>query len=30
VILSIGILFAEGAGLGIPDLLEPAIYVMLA
>jgi CDP-diacylglycerol---glycerol-3-phosphate 3-phosphatidyltransferase len=30
VILSIGLVFAKGAGLGIPDLLEPAIYVMAA
>ena len=28
VILSIGLVFAKGAGLGIPDLLEPAIYAM--
>jgi CDP-diacylglycerol--glycerol-3-phosphate 3-phosphatidyltransferase len=30
VILSIGLVFAKGAGLGMPDLLEPAIYVMAA
>ena len=30
VILSIGLVFAKGAGLGIPDLLEPAIYAMAA
>ena len=30
VILSIGLVFAKGAGLGIPDLLEPAIYTMAA
>jgi CDP-diacylglycerol--glycerol-3-phosphate 3-phosphatidyltransferase len=30
VILSIGLVFAQGAGLGIPDLLEPAIYAMAA
>ena len=30
VILSIGLVFAKGAGLGMPDLLEPAIYLMAA
>ena len=30
VILSIGLVFAKGAGLGIPDLLEPAIYAIAA
>jgi CDP-diacylglycerol--glycerol-3-phosphate 3-phosphatidyltransferase len=30
VILSIGLLFAKGAGLGDFELLEPAIYVMAA
>src|SRR3982750_2930827 len=30
VILSIGLLFAKGAGLGMPDLLEPAIYTVAA
>ena len=30
VILSIGLVFAKGAGLGMPDLLEPAIYTMAA
>ena len=30
VILSIGLVFAKGAGLGMPDLLEPAIYAMAA
>ena len=30
VILSIGLVFAKGAGLGDVDLLAPAIYVMAA
>jgi CDP-diacylglycerol--glycerol-3-phosphate 3-phosphatidyltransferase len=30
VILSIGLLFAKGAGLGDFELLEPAVYVLAA